>query len=220
MKQWYVYVSEYGSKVYVNIYEAETKDEVKALLLNDTQEWLSEVKLRSSKNGLNQYITAIHEIDGYWADVFLKELKCKACLRAYRKIEKLKYSAGGRADFCSEECDREYSQQLDPNAVTTWNNGTVYKITHKPTGKFYVGVTTRWLMQRWWEHIKAESGSAFHTFIKENDLTEFTFEVLESFKPSEQDPFEREAHWINKLNAVELGFNSVAGHKIKVVQGE
>lgn len=215
--KYYVYVSEYGQRVYANIFEADTKDDVKKLLL-DELDWLDEVKLRRGKNGLNQYITAIHEIDDYWEGVFLKPIKCRNCGNEFRKIDKLKYNAGGNSEFCNDACMNEYRTTLDPNALTSWDNGTVYKVTHKPTGLFYVGVTTRWLMQRWWEHIKAESGSPFHTFIKEHDLTEFTFEVLESFKPSEQDPYEREAYWINELDAITNGLNTASAHKAKKIE--
>lgn len=214
MSKWYVYVSEYGTRVYANIFEADTKEQVKDLLMVEVGDWLPKVKMRSGK-GDNQYITAIHAMDDYWYGVFLKPRKCLACLNEFTKIDKLKYQTGGSSDFCSAECDREYRERLDPNAVTTWNNGTVYRIVHKPTGQFYIGVTTRWLMQRWWEHIKAESGSPFHQFMKEHDLTEFTFEVLESFKPSEHDPYEREAYWINKHDAVMKGLNTASAHKIK-----
>jgi hypothetical protein len=51
--------------------------------------------------------------------------------------------------------------------------------------------------------------------MKEHDLTEFTFEVLESFKPSEQDSYEREAYWINKHDAVLKGLNTASAHKVK-----
>lgn len=66
-------------------------------------------------------------------------------------------------------------------------------------------------MQRWWEHFKADSGSPFHLFLKTHDITEFTFEVLEVFKPSEHDPFERESPYIQKFNSVELGLNTLNG---------
>lgn len=226
MKKWYVYITDrsimgnswvgFNERLYVNIYEAPDKESVKELLLADV-DWLKQVKHKVTKDMPEgeRFITSIHEITDYWIDVFLKPRKCLACLNEFTKIDKLKYQTGGRSDFCSSECDREYSARLDPNSVTTWNNGTVYRIVHKPTGMFYIGVTTRWLMQRWWEHIKAESGSPFHKFMKEHDLTEFTFEVLESFKPTEQDPYEREAYWITKHDAIMKGLNTAGAHKIK-----
>lgn len=214
MAKWYVYVSEYGNRIYANIYEADSKNEVKNLLLSDLEDWLPEVKLRSSKNGLNQYITAIHEINDYWEGIFLEPRKCVNCLNFFTKIDKLKLQTGGTAQFCSSECEVEYREKLDPNATTTWNNGTVYKITHTPTGKFYVGVTTRWVMQRWWEHIKAESGSPFHNFLKDSNITDFSFSILESFKPTEVNPYEREAYWITALDAINLGLNTASSHKV------
>jgi predicted GIY-YIG superfamily endonuclease len=218
-KQWYVYITDrsisatYDRRMFANIYEAETKDEVKKLVAEDV-DWLPEVKEKVTKSMSEQlrFVTSIHEISGHWVEVFLQVRKCLSCQSPFTKIDKLKYSTGGRSDFCSEECDREYSQRMDPNSITTWNNGTVYRITHKPTGLFYIGVTTRWLMQRWWEHVKAESGSRFHQFIKEHNIAEFTFEVLEVFKPSEANPYEREAHYIKIYDAVGLGLNTLNGH--------
>lgn len=222
--KWYVYITDrsklgnglYGTndRLYVNIYEAPTKEAVKELLLADV-DWLKYVKQKITKNMPEgeRFITSIHEIDDYWEGIFIKPRKCLSCLNAFTKIDKLKYQTGGRSDFCSEECDREYSARLDPNSTGTWNNGTVYRIIHKPTTQFYIGVTTRWIMQRWWEHIKAESGSPFHMFMKEHPLHEFAFEVLESFKPSEQDPYEREAYWINKYEATTNGLNTASAHK-------
>ena len=75
----------------------------------------------------------------------------------------------------------------------------IYKIVHKPTNLFYVGVTTQWLMDRWWQHIKAQTNSKFHKFIREHDITEFTFEILETFNPRENDPFLIEDKWIKKF---------------------
>lgn len=225
MKKWYVYVTDrsndswMGNRVFANIYEAPDKKVVKILLLQDV-DWLKTVSQRTTKDmpQYERFITSIHEIDEYWEGVFLKDIKCMGCLTSFRKIDKLKYNTGGNASFCSKECEDEYRQRLDPNAISTWNNGTVYKITHKPTGKFYIGVTTRWIMQRWWEHIKAESGSPFHQYMKDHDLTEFTFEILESFKPSECDPYEREAHWINHYDAINNGLNTAGAHKPKTIE--
>lgn len=211
MNKYYVYVCDYGTRVYANIFEAESKDEVKNILIEEL-EWLPKVKMRSSTKGDNQYITSIHEISGQWESILLDDQKCIACLNLFKKIDKQKFNTGGRASFCSDTCDKEYSERLYPNATSTWDNGSIYKITHTPSGKFYIGVTTRWVMQRWWEHIKAESGSQFHTFMKDTPINEFSFCILEQFKPSELDPYEREKFWIDELDAVNLGFNAVNGH--------
>lgn len=86
-------------------------------------------------------------------------------------------------------------------------------ITHLPTGRKYVGVTVRWVMMRWWEHMKAESGSPLHNLIKQRPIEEFTFQILEIFKPSSEDPYAREAYYIKLHNAKADGLNAVEGHK-------
>ncbi|MCF8783225.1 GIY-YIG nuclease family protein [Rhodococcus ruber] len=223
MKQWYAYVIDrsferYGytshETVFAEIYEAASKDEVKQLVLEDVG-YMSAVRMRNSDRipQYERFITNIYELNDSWREIWLHKHSCKQCRHEYTKIEKKKFGTGGRTEFCSSECQKEYEFKFAPVDVTTYDTATVYMITHKPTGLRYVGVTVRWLMQRWWEHIKADSGSPFHQFVKGHDLTEFTFEVLEMFKPSEVDPFEREAHYIAKLDTVQNGLNTLNGKK-------
>lgn len=223
MKQWYVYVidrsfEQHGytshEKVFANIYEAASKDEVKALLLDDV-DYVSAVRMRNSPAipQYERYITNIYELNDSWQKIWLHPHTCKKCQGTFTKIEKARFGTRGREEFCSSECQKEYEYRFAPVDVSNYDTATVYMITHKPTGLRYVGVTVRWLMQRWWEHIKADSGSPFHQFVKEHDLTEFTFEVLEVFKPSEHDPFEREAHYIKEYDVVASGLNTLNGKK-------
>lgn len=198
--------------VYANIYEAVSKEAVKELLLADV-DYMSAVKMRNSKMipQYERYITNIYELNETWREIWLHPHQCRQCRNKYTKIEKKKFQTGGRDEFCSRACQVEYELRFAPVDVTTYDNATVYMITHKPTGQTYIGVTLRWLMQRWWEHIKADSGSPFHNFMKEHDISEFTFEVLEVFKPSEIDPFVREAEYIHRYDTVANGLNTLNG---------
>jgi hypothetical protein len=204
-----------SERVYANIYEAGDKEEVKRLLLADV-DYITVVrqKLSPSVPQYERFITSIHALNEQWERIWLTEHTCKHCGAKYTLIEKTKFATRGTAEFCSIDCQKEYQAKFDPISVDNWDTASVYRITHKPTGLFYIGVTSRWIMQRWWEHIKAESGSRFHQFIKEHDLTEFTFEVLETFKPSEVNPYEREAYYITLHDAINKGLNTASAHSV------
>lgn len=221
MPSFYVYVTdrsfeEHGYNrheiVYANIYEALSREAVKEQLMKDV-DYMSAVKMRNSKKipQYERYITNIYELNDRWREIWLHQHQCRQCRNAYTKIEKKKYRTGGRDEFCSRTCQAEYELRFAPVDIAAYDTATVYMITHKPTGLRYIGVTVRWLMQRWWEHIKADSGSPFHKFVKEHDLSEFTFEVLEVFKPSEIDPFVRESEYIARFDTVANGLNTLNG---------
>lgn len=227
MKLWYVYVidrsfEDHGYRshetVFAEIYEAESKDDAKKLLLEDV-DYLAVVRMRVSDKipQYERFITNIYELNDSWRDIWLQKHSCKQCRNEYTKIEKKKFGTRGAAEFCSIECQKEDQLQFAPVDITTYDTATIYMITHRPTGRHYIGVTTRWIMQRWWEHIKAKSGSPFHQLVQTSSITDFTFEILEVFKPSEHNPYEREAFYISKYNAVELGLNSVNGHVQEVI---
>jgi hypothetical protein len=202
-------------RVFAEIYEAENKEAVKKLVLADF-DYMPKVreKMTAKVPESERYITSIHELNDYWHDIWLTPHSCSECRQEYTKLEKTKFHTGGSPGFCSSECQKQYNIRFEPASVDNYNSATVYMITHKPSGKRYIGVTTRWLMQRWWEHIKAKSGSPFHQLIQASSITEFTFEVLEVFKPSEHDPYVREAFYIHKYDAVELGLNAIGGHQV------
>lgn len=222
--KWYVYITDrsdkntmgFGTRVFTEIYEAETKDEVKKLVLEDF-EYMPSVREKLTKTTPEgeQFITSIKPIDTYWEGVFLKEHICRDCQTPYTKIDKLRLLSGGTGEFCSEECQKQHYAKYE--APSSYDLGTVYMLTHVPTGQKYIGVTIRWVMQRWWEHMKATSGSPLHQLILKDGIEEFTFQVLERFKPSEVDPFKVEAQYIRMFNAKEAGLNAVDGHKDRVL---
>lgn len=86
----------------------------------------------------------------------------------------------------------------------------VYKVTNKINGKFYIGCSIN-IYNRWSCHKarKSKNGAeytkplyiAMREFGKEN----FEFEIIE--RCEESVLIEREKYWINKLNALEVGYN-------------
>lgn len=208
------YVTEI-ERVFIQIYEADSKDEVKKLLLADCSDYMIKVRQkRTSKMPYEErFITTIFEMTPDWLDIWTRKHVCVECKNEYTKLQKAQMQSRGTAEFCSEECYRQNHVRFE--APDTYDKGTVYMIVHIPTGQRYVGVTKRWVMQRWWEHFKATSGSPLHQLILKDGIQCFTFQVLETFKPSQFDPYAIEAKYIIEYNAKEAGLNAVDGHKQK-----
>lgn len=217
MKKFLAYVTEI-ERVFIQIYDAETKDEVKAMVLADCSDYMVKVRQKYTKNTPHEerFITTIFELNDSWLDVWTRKHICIECKMEYTKLEKAQMQSRGAAEFCSEECYRQNHVRFE--APSSYDNGAVYMITHLPTRQKYIGVTIRWVMQRWWEHMKATSGSPLHQLILKDGIEEFSFQILQRFKPSEIDPYELEARYIRMHNAKEAGLNAVDGHKIKLEQ--
>lgn len=212
MSKWLAYVTEI-ERVFIQIYDAETKDEVKQLLLADCSDYMVKVRQKRTKNTPyeERFITTIFELNESWLDTWTRKHTCIECKNQYTKLEKAQMQSRGTGEFCSEECYRQNHIRFEP--PSSYDRGTVYMITHLPSGKRYIGVTIRWLMQRWWEHYKADSGSPLHQLIKQDGIEQFTFQIVAQFQPSQTDPYEIEASYIRDYNAVTDGLNAVNGHK-------
>lgn len=210
------YVTEV-ERVFIQIYEADSKDEVKKLVLEDCKDYMVKVRQKYTKKTpyKERFITTIFELTPSWLDVWTRKHICIECKTEYTKLEKAQMQSRGTAEFCSEECYRQNHVRFE--APDSYDKGTVYMITHIPTGQKYVGVTKRWIMQRWWEHFKAKSGSPLHVLIEQDGIEAFTFQVLALFQPSSVDPYIIEAEYIRKYNAKEAGLNAVDGHKPKAI---
>lgn len=64
---------------------------------------------------------------------------------------------------------------------------------------------------RWFQHFKAQSDSYFHEVMKDSDITDWTYEVIDVLKEgSEKDLLELESKYIAEYNATdrEYGFNT------------
>lgn len=89
----------------------------------------------------------------------------------------------------------------------------VYKITNKVTGKVYIGKTVQTLEKRIKGH-KWYSGQGSNTklynSVNKHGWKNFQAEIVEQVE-SEELLIEREKYWINKLNSIEEGLNTVEG---------
>lgn len=88
----------------------------------------------------------------------------------------------------------------------------IYKITCKINNKIYIGQTTETLKQRFSKHIgyqKENSDTKFYRAIRKYGANNFYIEELDSAK-NQEELDEKELYWINKLEAVNKGYNSKA----------
>lgn len=92
----------------------------------------------------------------------------------------------------------------------------VYKITNIENEKCYCGQASD-CYKRWSDHCKAglgidtPQGNKLYAAMKEDGLSNFTFELLEECAPEELN--EKERYYIGLYNAVDYGYNSQAGNK-------
>ncbi len=98
-----------------------------------------------------------------------------------------------------------------PNAIRFegLNEATpaVYKVYNTKTEMYYIGQTSRKFTDRWWEHVKSVDNCKFHKALKESDLTDWEFSIVE-FVDKVKDLVPRENHWIKEFNSIENGYNT------------
>lgn len=95
---------------------------------------------------------------------------------------------------------------------------SVYKITNKINGLSYIGVSKH-VFKRWYTHVfSCPEENIFKTAISIDNLTDWTFEILEFVeipkelenRHKEIDKFllDRERFYIEKYNSASLGYNT------------
>ncbi|WP_349569329.1 GIY-YIG nuclease family protein [Azotobacter salinestris] len=96
-------------------------------------------------------------------------------------------------------------------------NGVVYLVTHKQTGKQYVGITIQSIERRWKGHIDnsarsdIKSEQSLHAAIRKFGPESFTIEIIDHGSMN-KDLEAKERAWIKKLNTLTPnGFNISTG---------
>jgi hypothetical protein len=182
--------------------------------------------------GSNEFLLTIKEVkpdDKY--TLSLNEVRtCKnpSCGHQYRIIEKYQLNdTGGGHDYCSYKCSKEAHQfefyTSDTSTVTHYP--VIYKITHKETGKCYIGQTTQPFTLRWYQHFFQGSETKFHQVIRANSVKDWNFEVLEVIDAkllnlngaAELKEYidGREKYYIVLFDSVEDGYNTIGKDKSK-----
>ena len=188
-------------------------------------EYDREFPLRVLKKDIEQhnYLLGIREIteeDERTRSLFdLRE--CKQCKNTYRQIDLYndfneRYKG---SDYCGKTCGEKYEQEHRSERLDSQLGGVeqpvIYQVKNIKTDKSYIGKTTQVFTLRWYQHFYQGGSCKFHQAIKESPLEDWEFRVVESIiipDGSDKDVFvsEREKFWINKLNAVENGYNSLS----------
>lgn len=124
----------------------------------------------------------------------------------------------GRDDPCLKlfrSSDDEAGMMIDDHRFIRPDAPTyIYKITEKSTGKCYIGKTRNAPVWRWWQHLTSSS-SPFGIYLRQTDLKNWTFEVLDELHPSinDQDVFKIESQYILDYSSIENGFNVMVSSK-------
>ena len=111
---------------------------------------------------------------------------------------------------------KKFPQILGSKKVTG-----IYKITNIKDEKCYIGQGAD-TYKRWSEHCKCglgidtPQGNKLYAAMREDGISNFTFELLEQCTSEELD--EKEKFFIEVYNSVDYGYNSQQGNKKKVVQ--
>lgn len=153
------------------------------------------------------------------------------CGNKFKLIEKYTIgNEGGHLEYCSKACANKHKPTYSAiiNQLEEYRAGynnqkpCIYKITNKSNNKCYIGKTNQVFTLRWYQHFFQNGGSdnKFYTAIRDSDICNWTFEILEVIEPSDISPTTegkglewficaRETYWIMQNNSVENGYNSV-----------
>lgn len=168
------------------------------------------------------YLLHIRELgpdDDYLMRRF-RDTPCKECGVSFKLIDKYNdpYADHRGPDYCSNSC-ASAGKLRDVQEFRLANEGklpaVIYQVRQKSTGMVYVGQTIRPFTLRWWQHLTNPSDCKFHEALKTNPVTDWEFSVLEVVAYPSDCPnktaylTDRERHWIETLNSVSAGYNTV-----------
>jgi len=149
-----------------------------------------------------------------------RDTACKECGGIFKPIDKYNdpncdYKG---PDYCCDKCAKAgKSREIHDYRLAHEGKlpAVIYQVRQKSTDKAYVGQTTQPFTLRWWQHLTNPSGCKFHEAIKSTPLVDWDFSVLEVivFPDDCVDKAAfitgRESFWIDSLNSVVGGFNTM-----------
>ena len=199
---------------------AENKKQAKSLI---EEEYDRKFPQRVLKNDLenHHYLLNIREIeddDERTRSLFYVR-ECNQCETKFRRIDLYNdhnevYKGG---EFCGIDCKNAHYEQNRPvkTDLSGNENPVIYRVLNIKSGMSYIGKTTQVFTLRWYQHFYHGGDCKFHKAIKESNIEDWQFSVVESVNiPNDRDRdeyvAERERFWINKLNSIDDGYNSVS----------
>jgi hypothetical protein len=134
---------------------------------------------------------------------------CSECGETFKPIDKYNLNGfWGGADTCSDECRELQRRSNFKYEDFNVSIPVIYKIYNIKTKMYYIGQTQRSFTLRWWEHIKAADNNKFHKALKDTELTDWRFSVVEVVKDiKELDS--RELYWIKEFDSINSGYNTI-----------
>lgn len=195
---------------------AENKKEAKLLI---EEEYSNTFPLRVLRKDLesNEFLMSITDMtDNDHLKRLFDERQCQECENKFRRID-LYNDANTHykgETFCSDNChtidkERKRIENFTQNADFNSTIPVIYKITHIPTGKSYIGQTNQSFTLRWWQHIKwGKTDCKFQQALKDSDITDWTFGVIHVCEKFEElDKWE--SHYIREHDSINNGYNTV-----------
>lgn len=221
------------------VIEAESKNQVKQILAEKYPQFFQNGKVyeRETKDQAQFFYVVIFPLFGHEKQLIEEgEWVCDYCGHVHenkyisrpivsRKFEgKIfcgnDYKSGNNIiePECYEKWKRNHFKDSDlPDDLNYINEGSlnyIYKVTEKSSGKSYVGKTRNAPFFRWWNHL-TRSSSPFGIYLRNSNLSEWTFEVLRELPSTTPDSeiFRIESEYIQMFDSIKNGFNSVISCK-------
>lgn len=198
----------------INNIVAENEEEVKEKLKVDYPHIFNEkVYNRSSKSEKQFFYARIYELSESQVDCINSgEWVCDSCEQKQLNKFDVPVINYNNKEFCSYECRNNFiNKNIDELDSPYYDKGItyIYKITQKSTNKCYIGKTINFPFFRWWNHYQ-HSTSPFGMELKNSDITDWNFEILEVLEnKSDHEVFTIETNYIKlyESNQEEKGFN-------------
>lgn len=195
-------------------FDVATKKEVLTKIKEDYPEYFTDKVPQRTSNG-EFFFVNVYELDDKWEAFWTEKIPCTYCKENPVSRIEIKNNDYNGSYFCCQDHKEKYSEEKAKEDTRIYENngikGYIYKITEKATGKVYIGKTINHPVFRWFQHYKAESNSRFHDAIKNSNLSDWTFEVIEEMREGDDtDLLSLESKYISAYNSTnpEFGYNT------------
>lgn len=221
--------------------KAESKDEAKKIILNKYPQFFQNWKIytRETKDEAQFFYVLIYEYWKYWIEEGMKEWECSYCWKIHENsIEYIKTKSNKFPwkSFCSswsmgiwgeekpdipsclEWYERDFyrNNNIEDNQyyINEKSKYFIYKITEKKSSKSYIWQTRNAPFFRWWQHL-THSSSPFWLYLRQTNLSDWIFEVLEELPPTlkYEEVLQVESKYIIENNSIENWYNSLISKK-------
>jgi hypothetical protein len=127
-------------------------------------------------------------------------------------------------EFCSSKCQCAHREEGRSERFNSGMGGieppVIYRVFNRETGMSYVGKTTQVFTLRWYQHFYQGGNSKFHDAIKCSSKKDWEFSIVECVvipEGEDRDQFisVREQFWIDELDAINNGYNTVSANTQK-----